>query len=151
MSAYDLDLHAWARAQADALRRRSANEIDWENVAEEIESLGKQERAELINRLHVLILHLLKWRYQPGLRTRSWAATIRVQRKELARHIRSSPSLKPLVAEAFLDAYETGRLAAVAETGLSEALFPEAPPFTAGQALEDDFWPEEITPSESGR
>ena len=75
---YDKDTYTWALQQADALRRRSANEVDWENVAEEIESVGKTEARELENRYIVLLTHLLKWLYQPGMRSRSWEASIRV-------------------------------------------------------------------------
>jgi hypothetical protein len=64
MNAYDTDLYEWTRAQADALRRRAANEIDWDNVAEEIESLGRNDRRQIEHRLENLILHLIKWKYQ---------------------------------------------------------------------------------------
>lgn len=142
MSAYDLDLHAWAHAQADALRRRSANEIDWENVAEEIESLGKQQLAELTNRLRVLITHLLKWRFQPEKRSGSWRATIRVQRFDTREHLRDNPSLKSSKQDAFDRAYQGARLDAAKETGLAGATFPPKPPFDLEQVLDEAFWPE---------
>ena len=141
MSAYDLDLHAWAHTQADALRRRSANEVDWENVAEEIESLGKQQYAELRNRLRVLLNHLLKWAYQPERQSRSWRGTIRIQRFDIAKHLRDNPSLKPVQTEAFVDAYQGARLDASNETELDEEVFPEEAPFSLTEALDDTFWP----------
>ncbi len=60
MSAYEADFHDWALAQADAIRRRSANEMDWDNIAEEVESLGRSQRGGLRSRLGVLVAHLLK-------------------------------------------------------------------------------------------
>ena len=73
---YEADIAAWAEQQADALRRRAANEIDWENVAEEIESLARSDRREIRNRLAVICEHLLKWAYQPQLRSGSWRGSV---------------------------------------------------------------------------
>ncbi len=44
---YEADFYTWAISQADAARRRSANEVDWDNVAEELESLARSEFREL--------------------------------------------------------------------------------------------------------
>ena len=141
MGAYDLDLHAWAQEQADVLRRRSPNELDWDNIAEEIESLGGQVRWELYNRLSVLLTHLLKWREQPGGRCGSWASTIRVQRRDLAKLVRRNPSLKACRDEEFAEAYASARLRASSETFLDEACFPVEPPFTVVQALDPEWLP----------
>ena len=72
---YETDFVSWAEQQADALHRRAANEIDWENVAEEIEILARSDRRDIHNRLAVICIHLLKWTYQRGLRSRSWRRT----------------------------------------------------------------------------
>jgi hypothetical protein len=79
-------------------------ELDIENLVEEIESLGRQERQELRNRLGVLLGHLLKWHYQPEARTKSWAATIQEQRRRIQRHLKENPSLKPYLASAIASA-----------------------------------------------
>lgn len=142
MGLYRHDFRAWALEQADAALRRSANEIDWENLAEELKSLGSQVEWELYNRLRVLLTHLLKWRFQPGARSRSWRNTIRVQRKEIAKHLRQNPSLRTVEAKEFVEAYETARLEASAETKLAETVFPNECPFTLDQAKAEDFWPE---------
>ena len=84
---YDTDFYAWANEQAALLRAGRLSEADIENIAEEIESMGRSERSELVNRLTVLLVHLLKWRYQPGLRGRSWRLTIEEQRDQLDRTI----------------------------------------------------------------
>ncbi len=139
---YDKDTYTWALSQADALRRRSANEIDWENVAEEIESVGRSQESELYSRFSVLLMHLLKWAYQPQMRSRSWSATVRTQRKAIKRVIRKNPGLQPVLGETFADSYENARIDAAAETNLPEEAFPEGPPFSVEQSMDEDFWPE---------
>lgn len=140
-SLYDTDPYTWAMRQADALRRRSANEVDWENVAEEIESVGKSEARELLSRYAVLLTHLLKWHYQPDRRSASWEITIKGQRKMAARHLAKNPGLKPYQDELFADAYLEAQTAAALETGLPLETFPEASPVTLAQAMDPDFWP----------
>lgn len=118
---YDVDFHAWALAQADALSRRSANELDWENLREEIEGLGKTQRKELRSRLGILIAHLLKWEVQPDLRGRSWYATIRVQRRDIARHLSENPSLRATLEDDYREACEDAVLIAALETSRPES------------------------------
>src|ERR1700684_1921614 len=91
---YDTDFYVWANEQAALLRAGRLSEADVENIAEEIESMGRSERSELVNRLTVLLVHLLKWRYQQNLRGRSWALTIEQQRIQLSRHLVRNPSLQ---------------------------------------------------------
>jgi hypothetical protein len=138
---YEKDTYTWALQQADALRRRSANEIDWENVAEEIESVGRSEARELESRYTVLLAHLLKWRFQLDKRSGSWEATIKVQRRLIDKELRNNPGLKPRREELFADAY-VAALGVAVETGLGLEAFPEASPFTIEQAMDDAFWPE---------
>lgn len=138
---YDADFYTWAMSQADAVRRRSANEVDWDNVAEELESLGRGEARELSSRYVVLLTHLLKWAYQPRRRSKSWLATIAIQRRVLAKHLKGNPGLKPREAEEFDEAYAIARLEAVKETKLDLGTFPETPPFTLEQAKDDKWLP----------
>ena len=141
-SLYDTDAYTWAMTQADALRRRSANEIDWDNVAEEIESVGKSQASELRSRYITLLLHLLKWRFQPERRTRSWENTVRRERREIVRHLTGNPGLKPDREELFASAYETARLDASTETDLPLESFPQDNPFGLDQAMDEGFWPD---------
>jgi hypothetical protein len=138
---YDSDFYAWSREQAELLRAGKLAEADIEHIAEEIDSMGRTEKRELISRLTVLLLHLLKWRYQPGKRGPSWEASIRVQRLDVGEHLDDNPSLSPLLPQALASAYRKARLEAIAETGLPGATFPEACPWTVEQALDDGFWP----------
>jgi hypothetical protein len=139
---YDRDFYAWANEQAALLRSGKLSQADIKNIAEEIESMGKGEKRELVSRLTVLLLHLLKWRYQPDRRGSSWRATIRVQRNALTTHMKDNPSLKAVLPEALMLAYVDAVIQAGAETGLPESTFPAAVPWTFAQVMHEDFWPE---------
>ena len=114
---YDRDFHAWTLAQADALRRRSANELDWDNLTEELESMGKSERRQLLHRLAILLAHIIKWRVQPELRSRSWVATIKVQQRDLGKLLKQNPSLRADLLETVEEALIEARENAAAEMG----------------------------------
>ncbi len=138
---YEQDFYAWANEQATLLRAGRLSEADIEHIAEEIESMGKTEKRELVSRLTVLLLHLLKWQSQPALRGRSWRNTIRVQRIRLASHMKDNPSLKAMLDEAIVESYRIARIEAENETGLAEATFPAHCPWSFEQAIAEDFWP----------
>lgn len=142
-TSYDRDFYAWANEQAALLRSGRLSEADIEHVAEEIESMGKAEKRELVSRLTILLLHLLKWRFQPGLRGASWRNSVRVQRIALAAHLADNPSLKSVLADAVTDAYRVARIEAETETGLTETTFPEVCPWAFDRMMADDFWPDE--------
>ena len=138
---YDHDFFAWSRQQAELLRAGKLAQADIEHIAEEIDSMGRAEKRELISSLSVLLLHLLKWRYQPDRRSPSWEASIRVQRNRLADHLDDNPSLRPLLPQALVSAYRDAALEAVAETELPGAAFPDTCPWTPEQVLDRAFWP----------
>ncbi len=139
---YDQDFYAWANEQARLLRDGKLSEADIAHIAEEIESMGKTEKRELVSRLTVLLLHLLKWRYQAEHRGASWQATIRVQRRDLAVHMADNPSLKALTPQAIEQAYGNAVIEAGAETGLDDSALPPACPWTFAQLTDADFWPQ---------
>jgi hypothetical protein len=103
--------------------------------------MGRSEKRELVSRLTVLVLHLLKWQFQPGLRGASWETSIKVQRIRLDDHLADNPSLKPQLADAVASAYRVGRLEAAGETGLKPEAFPAACPWSAAEILDENFWP----------
>lgn len=139
---YDEDFYAWANEQAGLLRAGKLSEADIEHIAEEIESMGKGEKRELVSRLNVLLLHLLKWQFQPGPRSASWQATIRVRRRDLAAHLADNPSLKALLPPAIAQAYGNAAIEAETETGLSEGTFPATCPWSYDTVMAPDIWPE---------
>jgi Domain of unknown function DUF29 len=138
---YGEDFVLWTERQATLLRRRAAGELindaelDWLNLAEEIEAVGGNTRRELRHRLARLLQHLLKWHYQPEQRSRSWRATIRTQRQEIEDLLADNPSLRARLPEFFSAAYPRARVDALEETGLLD--LPETSPFSIDQALRD--------------
>jgi Domain of unknown function DUF29 len=140
--AYDEDFFAWTQEQARLLREGEFSELDVENVAEELESMGRSDKRELRNRLIQLIMHLVKWQYQPGFRSRSWTSTISEQRDQIRESLNESPSLRPTVITDLPRVYRIARIKAVGETGLSEETFPAECPYTPEQILSEDFLPE---------
>jgi hypothetical protein len=141
---YAQDFYAWTQQQAELLRSGKVDELDVENLLEEIESLGRQERQELRNRLGVLLGHLLKWRYQPEARSRSWTGTIREQRQEIKRHLRENPSLKPYLLEAIEIGYEKGLTLLERETPVDLSQVPLTCPFSAAEIFEEPVELEEL-------
>ncbi|MBN9309805.1 DUF29 domain-containing protein [Devosia sp.] len=138
---YEEDFALWSAEQAALIRAGKFDRVDLENIAEEIESLGSNEKQEIESRLEVLIAHLLKWERQPEHRSRSWSSTIDEQRYRIARRIKHSPSLRTYPGEVFSELYPQARKTASAETTIYLHLFPETCPFTIEQILDPDFLP----------
>ena len=144
-SLYEIDFYAWTQRQSLLLRNCQWAQVDLDNVIEEIESLGRQQRQELRNRLAILIGHLLKWEYQSEKRSRSWFATINVQRLDIGELILDNPSLKPYLAEALDIAYKKGVMLAVKDSGLPSKTFPSTAAYSLDTILSEEFYPGEAT------
>jgi Domain of unknown function DUF29 len=142
-SLYDRDFSAWSEFQARSLKKRNASDLDWDNLAEEIETLGRSERSEIRSRLVVLLLHLLKWQYQPAKRKPGWKASVVEARDQIARQIEESPSLRAYPASVLDKSYEIARLRAADETDLEVDLFPEQCPYSMTEILDENFYPNE--------
>ncbi|NET62753.1 MAG: DUF29 domain-containing protein [Symploca sp. SIO2E6] len=140
---YNTDFYGWLQRQVSLLRKQQWEQLDIINLIEEIETLGRQERRELVNRLGILLGHLLKWQYQPELRGTSWQATIREQRRKITRLLNQSPSLKPYLEEALQEGYEDGLDLAVRETGIAYEVFPGNCAYTIEQLFDPEFFPGE--------
>ena len=139
---YERDFYAWAIRNATLLRQGRFAELDTEHIAEELDSMGRSEKRALKSRLTVLLTHLLKWRYQPTLRSNSWRYTIREQRLAVADVLEENPSLQSQLGETLGKAYRAARLAAARETGLAEETFPATCPLSFDEAMSESFWPE---------
>jgi hypothetical protein len=142
-SLYETDFYAWLQEQAELLKHQQWSQLDLPNLIEEIESLAKQQRAELRNRLSVLLGHLLKWEYQESKRSRSWLNTIRIQRIDTLDLLKENPSLKPYLQEAIQTIYVKGVALAAGETNLPLKIFPENCPYSLEEILSDRFFPGE--------
>lgn len=138
---YERDFHAWADEQARLLRSGKLSEADIPHIAEEIESLGRAEKRELVSRLTILLLHLLKWQFQPEHRGTSLETSIANTRDELADHLADNPSLSAQIDSAVATAYRRAQRLAVSETGLSRTTFPSTCPWSFEQIMAEDFWP----------
>ena len=141
-SEYNKDFYSWTMHNARLLKEGRLSEIDAENIAEEIESMGKSERRELINRFAILIAHLLKWKYQPAKRGKSWEFTIKEQRFELLDLLEESPSLKHEIEKQLSHAYQKSLLISEKKTGFELKTFPKSCPFSFKEVLNQKFFPE---------
>ena len=141
---YDQDFNLWLAEQVTFLRQGRVNELDLENLAEEVESIGRSDKREVYNRLTVLMTHLLKVQFQPDKRTRSWRSTIREQRRQLRLVFQDSPSLEKAYVPNMFDAiYQDARQEASEETRLGLETFPAICPYSLEQVLDEDFFPED--------
>ncbi|HJU09745.1 MAG TPA: DUF29 domain-containing protein [Candidatus Binataceae bacterium] len=142
---YDEDYYAWVQDQVRALREHRTEEVDWENVAEELNDLGKSEKLSVENHLESLIEHLLKLAYTRSIarerNSRLWHGTVRLARSKIRRRLAQSPSLRGKMHELFDAAYEDGRTRMLARTKLTEDPIPITSPWTLDQVLDDSFVP----------
>ncbi len=104
--------------------------------------MGKSEKRELVSRLTVLLLYLLKWQHQPVLRGTSWRLMLEEQRNQLEDHLADNPSLKSTMADAIVSAYRNAILGAARETGMERSVFPIACPWSFKQIMDSTFYPE---------
>jgi Domain of unknown function DUF29 len=140
---YDTDFYAWTQAQAAALRAKDWPALDVAHLAEEVEDLGSSVQHAIESHLERLLLHLLRWRYDPAQEPRrGWRLTIRHARREITKYLRRNPGLQHHPAHYMAEAYHEIREDAAIDTDLPLATFPEACPWTIEQVLEADFWPE---------
>ena len=120
---YDADGYGWAMAQAALIRERRFDAIDWDNVAEEIETMGRSERNAYYSQLVRVLLHMLKWEAQPARRGMSWWLSIMNGRDDALHALRQNPGLKPELAEMHVAALDQARHKAWIETGIPKSVF----------------------------
>jgi hypothetical protein len=138
-AAYDRDAYRWALEQAALLRAGRFDLVDVENIAGELETLGRSELARLRSRYRIILLHHLTWDWQPERRTRSWTTSIRVQRMEAEAVMAENPGLTSHQADALAVAYGRARIEAAGETGLDEGISPETCPYDLGTFMTRDI------------
>jgi predicted DNA-binding ribbon-helix-helix protein len=140
-SLYEQDYYAWLTQMAELLTHRQLEQLDYENLIEEIESMGRQEKHSLASNLRVVIMHLLKYKYQSEKRSNSWLYTIFEHRERIRESLEDSPSLNSYITEIFDKCYQKARKEAALETGLNLNIFPVESPFTLTEILDEDFLP----------
>jgi Domain of unknown function DUF29 len=136
---YGKDFYSWSLEQARLLREGQWGRLDRENVAEEIESLGREQFNKLESALRVLLIYMLKWDHQPNRRSRSWVLSIESQRVEVEHVIADNPGLKPRLTEAVTRAYRRARIDAANETELEKSVFPDACPYSFNDIMSREF------------
>ncbi len=141
ISLYERDLYAWAQTNARLLKERRFEELDIEHLIEEIEDMGRSEQRAVMSHLRNLLIHLLKWQFQPELRSKSWRFSISNARIEIAALLAESPSLRDLPANRLVECYVGARSLAADETGLNGATFPENCPYPIQSVLDQDWLP----------
>jgi Domain of unknown function DUF29 len=142
-SKYEVDFYAWTQAQARALRADVLGEIDRDHLAEELDDLGRSVRRTIGSQLERVLVHLLKYTYDPTPEPRrQWRQSIRQAREAIDDELVESPSLQDYPAGRLPLAYRRARLNAADETGLPLTTFPETCPWAIAQVLQEDWWPE---------
>lgn len=139
---YQTDYSEWIKATVEKLRSRDYNNVDWENLIEEIEDMGRNDRRSLKSNFIVVLLHLLKWQFQPDRRSGSWEGSIIEHRRRVREAIEESPSLQPYLENIFAECYTQAVKQAKAETRLPLETFPQQCPYQLADVLNDDFLPE---------
>ena len=142
---YERDYYGWIQWNVLAIREGRVQEVDWANVAEELDDMGKSERRALRSQLARLLAHLLKWAYQPKRRPtshNSWRATINHARQSINEILDESPGLGTQLPQMLAVGYRDALAQVLEETGLPEQTFPGTCPWSLEQIMAEDFWPE---------
>ncbi|HAZ43540.1 MAG TPA: DUF29 domain-containing protein [Cyanobacteria bacterium UBA11371] len=139
---YETDYMQWIETTIEKLRSQDYANVDWENLIEEIEDMGRSDRKHLKSNLIVILLHLLKWQFQPEKRSGSWESSIIEHRRRVKDDLIDSPSLKPYLENIFAECYTQAVKQAKAETGLPLETFPVQCPYELAQVIDDEFLPE---------
>lgn len=143
-SPYGTDYYSWALKQARALRERRAGGLDWDNLAEEVEDLGRQADA-LQSHFENLLEHLLNVAYAPAAvkrdNLRLWQLTIRNARRRIRDLLQTNPGLKRRGAQLYAPAWPYARDATLGALDLDDDAIPELAPWTLDQAIDGAFAP----------
>jgi hypothetical protein len=138
---YERDYHAWVLKTVALLKEGRFEALDLVNLMDELESMARRDKKSLRSDLRIVLLHLLKWQYQPQRRSGGWEESIDEHRLRILDDLQDSPSLKPYLLEVFASVYAQARKLAAKQTRLPVETFPKQCPYTVEQVLEEDFMP----------
>ena len=141
MTLYETDYLQWIETAVEKMHSRDYANVDWDNLIEEIEGVGRNERRSLESNLIVVLLHLLKWQYQPERRSGSWEGSIIEHRRRIKKALKESPSLQAYLESIFAESYVEAVKQAKAETGLPLEMFPLQCPYESVAVVDDEFLP----------
>ena len=137
---YELDYYLWIEDVLKKIQEKRWDEMDWGNLWEEIDDMGKSQKQRLTSNLRILLMHLLKWEFQAEKRTNSWKYTIIEHRRRILEQLEYSPSLKNYLYSNFEATYQKARKDASLETNLSLNTFPEECPYTVDAILAENWF-----------
>ena len=139
---YEQDFCLWVDKALVLLREGNLTHLDLANLLEEIEDMSNSQKQALESNLKIILMHLLKYKYQSDKRTNNWRYTIVEHRQKIRKAFKNSPSLKRHFLEEFADVYLDARKLASVETNIDIDNFPITSPFTEFQVLDEDYLPE---------
>ncbi|BAU67220.1 hypothetical protein STA3757_46300 [Stanieria sp. NIES-3757] len=139
-SLYDQDYYLWIEDLLNKIQEKRWDEMDWDNLWEEIDDMGKSQKQRLTSNLRILLMHLLKWEFQPQKRSNSWKYTIIEHRRRILEQLEYSPSLKNYLNSNFEATYQKARKDASLETNLSLNTFPNQCPYTIDVVLDENWF-----------
>lgn len=142
LNLYETDYNLWITQTIQALKTSNLDAINLAHLIDELEDMGRSEKRTIYSNLKILLMHLLKYRYQASKRSNSWRSTIREHRQRIQRAFKESPSLQEYFQEILAEAYQDARELAADETGLSLQIFPENCPFSMKEILNADYLPD---------
>ena len=138
---YDKDYYLWLEETIQLLQEGRLTDLDIFNLIEEIKDMGRSEKNALESNLIVLLMQLLKWKYQPEEQSGSWRGSIREHRRRILKAFKNSPSLKRYFEVVFDESYQEARKQAADETELSLNTFPKNCPFKIEEILDPEYLP----------
>ncbi|MGB3512341.1 MAG: DUF29 domain-containing protein [Microcoleaceae cyanobacterium] len=139
---YEQDYNLWLEKIIQLLNDNRWGEIDLSNLIAELEGMSRSEKRAIYSNLKIVLMHLLKYKYQPERRSRSWLYTIREHRQRLSRAFKESPSLRNYFQDIFAESYQDARELAADETGLALLTFPDEIPFSTEEVLNTEYLPD---------
>lgn len=139
---YETNHELWLTYQQEFLKNHNWNNLDIDNLIQELEGLNRSNKRELKSYMTVLIAHLLKWEYQPLLRSRSWSASIKNSRTSIVELLEDHPSLKNQLSQILSSAYINSVEWAAEETGIKVSLFSKECLYTVEQLLDKNWFPD---------
>jgi len=139
---YEDDFYSWLMYNAQLLKQGRFADADIDNIVEELEGMSRSEKRALINRLAVLLTHLLKWQFQPARRSKSWKYTVAEQRRKVCKLLKESPSFRHGFDAKTEEAYEDALYQTAKETHLDISVFPSVCPYSSEQILDMNFYPD---------
>jgi exonuclease V gamma subunit len=142
---YDTDYLLWVEQTLAQLKAGEYSQVDWTNLFEEIEDMSRRQRDALESNLIVVLVHLLKWQFQPEMQCGSWKGSIREHRRRIHRALLSSPSLRSYLTTILDDCYRSARSQASDETGLDLDRFPESCEYAIDRILDDEYLPDSLS------